>query len=52
MEHLVNPENYLKEAYRILKPGGKIISLIPDWEANYKIYYDDHTHKTPFTIEF
>ncbi len=51
MEHLVNPEHYLKEAYRILKPGGKIISLIPDWEANYKIYYDDHTHKTPFTIE-
>lgn len=51
MEHLENPENYLKEVYRILKPGGKILSLIPDWEANYKIYFDDHTHKTPFTIE-
>ena len=25
--------------------------MIPDWEANYKIYFDDHTHKPPFTIE-
>ena len=38
MEHLSNPENFLEEAYRILKPGGKIICMIPDWEANYKIY--------------
>jgi ubiquinone/menaquinone biosynthesis C-methylase UbiE len=51
MEHLSNPENFLREAYRVLKPGGKIICMIPDWEANYKIYFDDHTHKTPFTIE-
>ncbi len=51
MEHISNPENFLNEAYRILKPGGKIICMIPDWEANYKIYFDDHTHKTPFTIE-
>ncbi|MAC42123.1 MAG: methyltransferase [Pelagibacterales bacterium] len=51
MEHLVNPEHFLKEAFRVLKPGGKIICMIPDWEANYKIYFDDHTHKTPFTIQ-
>ena len=51
MEHLEKPEHFLKEANRILKPGGKIICMIPDWEANYKIYFDDHTHKTPFTIE-
>ncbi|MDA9171062.1 class I SAM-dependent methyltransferase [Alphaproteobacteria bacterium] len=50
IEHLSEPDKYLKEAYRILKPGGKILTMVPDWESNVKIYFDDHTHKTPFTI--
>lgn len=49
MEHLRNPDKFLAEARRVLKPGGKILCLIPDWEANYKIYFDDFTHRTPFT---
>lgn len=49
MEHLQDPQKYLNEAKRVLKPGGKILCFIPDWEANYKIYYDDHTHVKPFT---
>jgi len=49
MEHLRNPDKFLLEARRVLKPGGKILCLIPDWEANYKIYFDDFTHRTPFT---
>lgn len=49
IEHLYYPERYLKEAYRVLKPGGILITLVPDWEANYKIYFDDFTHRTPFT---
>ena len=49
IEHLYYPERYLKEAYRILKPGGLLITLVPDWEANYKTYFDDFTHRTPFT---
>ena len=49
IEHLYYPESYLKEAYRILKPGGLLITLVPDWEANYKTYFDDFTHRTPFT---
>lgn len=49
MEHLEDPEKYLYEAKRVLKPGGKILCLIPDWEANYQIYYDDHTHVKPFS---
>ena len=49
MEHLREPDLFLKEAHRVLKPGGIILCLIPDWEANYKTYFDDFTHRTPFT---
>tara|TARA_B100001109_G_C18862007_1_gene474513 strand:- start:801 stop:1469 length:669 start_codon:yes stop_codon:yes gene_type:complete len=49
IEHLSDPGLYLKEANRVLKPGGLLLTLVPDWEANYKIYFDDYTHKTPFT---
>jgi SAM-dependent methyltransferase len=50
LEHLQNPENFMKEVYRVLKPGGLLLSLVPDWESNYKTYFDDYTHKTPFTF--
>lgn len=49
LEHFYYPEEYLKESYRVLKPGGKILTLVPDWESNYKTYFDDYTHRTPFT---
>ena len=39
------------EFYRILKPGGIIISLTPDWTTIYETFYEDFTHRTPFTIE-
>jgi SAM-dependent methyltransferase len=48
LEHLYYPEKYMKEAYRVLKPNGLLITLVPNWESNYKIYYDDYTHRTPF----
>ena len=50
LEHLRCPDNYLTEAYRVLKPGGVLLTLVPDWESNYKIYYDDYTHVTPYTF--
>ena len=49
LEHLYYPEHFMKEAYRCLKPGGLLLSLVPDWEIEYKIYFDDYTHRTPFT---
>ena len=49
IEHLYYPEKYLEEAYRVLKPGGILITLVPDWESNIKTYFDDFTHRSPFT---
>ena len=49
LEHLYKPDLFLREANRILKPNGKIICLVPDWESNFKTYFDDFTHRTPFT---
>ena len=49
LEHFYYPEKYIKEALRVLKPGGLMLNLVPDWEANYRKYFDDYTHRTPFT---
>ena len=50
VEHLDNPENFMLESRRVLKKDGIIITLVPDWESQYKTFYDDHTHKTPYTL--
>jgi len=50
IEHLDHPEIYINEAFRVLKPGGMVINLTPDWDANYIKFYDDYTHKSPFTV--
>jgi SAM-dependent methyltransferase len=49
LEHLHEPDRFFAEAFRVLRPGGLLLSLVPDWEANYKTYFDDITHRTPFT---
>lgn len=50
LEHIRDPSIFLKEAYRVLKPGGLLLSMVPDWESQYKKFYDDYTHVSPFTI--
>jgi len=50
IEHLFNPENFMKECHRVLKPGGRIIIMTPDWISQRKIFFDDHTHRQPYTV--
>ena len=50
IEHFYFPENIFKEVLRILKPDGKFVNLTPDWEIIYKTFYEDYTHRTPFTM--
>lgn len=49
VEHSYYPDKIFKEARRILRPNGKFIVMTPDWESVYKTFYEDHTHRTPFT---
>ena len=51
LEHVNNTNNFLNETYRVLKPGGVIILMVPDWQSQMKNFYDDYTHVKPFTIK-
>ncbi len=48
IEHFNYPD-FFSEVYRVMKKGGVVISLTPDWEYCYKNFYDDITHIRPFT---
>ncbi len=51
IEHLHNPNNFMRECYRILKPGGRIILMTPDWNSQARIFFDDYTHRQPYTVD-
>ena len=49
IEHLVNPSNLMSESIRVLRSGGKIVILTPDWKSQINTFYDDFTHVKPYT---
>jgi len=50
IEHLFNPENFMRECERVLKPAGRVIIMTPDWISQMKTFFDDYTHRQPYTV--
>ncbi|MFA6078152.1 MAG: class I SAM-dependent methyltransferase [Candidatus Omnitrophota bacterium] len=48
LEHINNPDHLMKETSRVLKRGGRIIILTPDWVSQMKVFYEDFTHSRPY----
>lgn len=49
VEHLSSASQLLRESYRVLKPGGAIIIVCPNWRYSWRAFYDDPTHVHPYT---
>lgn len=49
IEHIRNPDKFVKEVYRVLKSEGKVITMTPDWHSQMFIFYNDYTHVHPYT---
>jgi SAM-dependent methyltransferase len=49
-EHVRDISPLLQECHRVLAPGGRMLSLVPDWMAQWRHFYDDWTHVRPFTL--
>jgi SAM-dependent methyltransferase len=50
LEHVRDITPLLDECHRVLAPGGRMVSLVPDWTAQWRHFFDDWTHVRPFTL--
>lgn len=51
IEHLRDSDNFLSEIFRCLKPGGIVYLSTPNFQLDFKNFYNDPTHVRPYTPE-
>ena len=49
IEHLRDPENFISEIFRCLRPGGLVYLSTPNFQLDFKNFYNDPTHVRPYT---
>lgn len=49
IEHIKNPDNIFKEISRVLRKNGLVFARTPNWQMDYKNFYNDPTHVKPYT---
>ena len=49
IEHINNPSNILKEIKRVLKDEGLLFIRTPNWQLDFKNFYNDPTHIKPYS---
>jgi SAM-dependent methyltransferase len=49
IEHLESPESFMSEIFRCLKPGGLVYISTPNFQLDWKNFYNDPTHVHPYT---
>lgn len=49
LEHLQKPGTMLSECFRVLRPGGVAVIMTPSWKHQWRVFYEDFTHVSPFT---
>jgi len=51
VEHIFNYEHLFLEVKRVLKPKGKLFIITDDYSTRLKGFFNDPTHKKPYTLE-
>ena len=50
IEHLQHPNWMLAECARVLQPGGTAVIMTPSWRHQSRVFFEDYTHVSPFTV--
>lgn len=49
IEHLHNPDNFLRESLRVLRPNGTLLVSTPNWRYASRKFFDNPAHVQPYS---